>query len=128
MNYPEASIYSSAGSIYYTQLKDTLKATATYAAGRERFPDDLNLLLNETNFFLAEEETEKALNNLKLAAEIDETNPTIFFAIGAKYNEVVDDTSKTNEMRRGAFEQALTRHEEAIEACQKAIEITQLLL
>ena len=115
MNYPEASIYSSAGSIYYTQLKDTLKATATYAAGRERFPDDLNLLLNETNFFLAEEETEKALNNLKLAAEIDETNPTIFFAIGAKYNEVVDDTSKTNEMRRGAFEQATSAYKKSIE-------------
>ena len=119
--YPEkdtakaAGIYSSAGNIYYENLKDTAKAAATYVAGREKFPEDLNLLLNETNFFLAEEETEQALNNLKLAAEIDETNPTIFFAIGAKYNEVLDDTTKTKEMRRGAFEQAISAYNKSIE-------------
>lgn len=115
MNYPEPGIYSSAGNIYYTQLKDTLKATATFAAGREKYPDDLNLLLNETNFFLSEEQTEKALDNLQLAAKIDETNPTIFFAIGAKYNEVVDDTTKTDEIRGGAFERAAEAYIKSIE-------------
>lgn len=114
MGYPEPSIYSSAASIYYTHFNDAEKAASTYLAGRERYPEDLNLLLNETNFFLAEEETEKALNNLQLAAQIDETNPTIFFAIGAKYNEVVDDTSRTKEMREEAFVEASTAYKKSI--------------
>lgn len=115
MNYPEPSIYSSAASIYYNHFKDTIKAAGTYLAGREKYPTDLNLLLNETNFFLSESETEKALNNLQLAAQIDETNPTIFFAIGAKYNEVVDDTSRTAEMREEAFVEASTAYKKSIE-------------
>ena len=115
MQYPEPAIYTSLGNIYYNQDKNTEKALEIYAAGRERFPNDLNLLLNETNIFLSEGLTEQALDNLKLAAEIDKTNPTIFFAIGAKYNEVVDDTTKTAEMREAAFPEAVMAYDKAIE-------------
>lgn len=114
MNYPEPSIYSSAGNICYKYMNDRDKAEEMYLKGRDKYPDDLNLLLNETNFFLAEEETEKALNNLTLAAKIDESNPTIFFAIGAKYNEVVDDTTKTREMRQNAFIDASDAYKKSI--------------
>lgn len=115
MNYPEASIYTSLGNIYYIHDKDVDKAYATYAAGREKYPMDLNLLLNETNLFLSEGMTDKALNNLQMAAKIDESNPTIFFAIGAKYNEVVDDTTKTQEMRADAFLKAIEAYDKSIE-------------
>lgn len=115
MDYPEPSIYSSAGNIYYKEKDDADKAAAMYLAGREKYPEDLNLLLNETNFFLAMEETDKALNNLQLAAKIDENNPTIFFAIGAKYNEVVDDTTKSREVREGAFLEASKAYKKSIE-------------
>lgn len=115
MNYKEASVYTSLGNIYFNQDKDVDKALAVYAEGRTKFPMDLNLLLNETNLFLAEGMTDKALNNLKTAAEIDKENPTIFFAIGAKYNEVVDDTTKTAEVRNAAFEDAIVAYARAIE-------------
>jgi len=115
MDYQEPSIYTSLANIYYEQDKDTEKAIATFTDGRTKFPEDLNLLLNETNLFLAEGETEKALANLQLAAKIDETNPTIFFAIGAKYNEVVDDTTRTVEMRQDAFEKAAEAYIKSIE-------------
>lgn len=114
MNYPKPSIYSSLASIVHDQDKDVNKALEIYAAGREKYPSDLNLLLNETNLYLAEEMTEKALENLVLAAEIDTTNPTIFFAIGAKYNEVVDDTTKTDEMRFDAFDKAVEAYDKSI--------------
>jgi Tfp pilus assembly protein PilF len=114
MNYQEASVFTSLANIYYQQDKDVAKATAIFAEGRKRFPMDLNLLLNETNMFLSEGMTDKALDNLKTAAEIDESNPTIFFAIGAKYNEVVDDTTKTAEMRNDAFEKAIEAYDKAI--------------
>ncbi len=115
MDYPEASIYTSLANIYYKQDKDVEKALNVYGEGRMRYPKDLNLILNETNVFLAENMTEKALNNLELAAVIDKENPTIFFAIGAKYNEVVDDTTKTDEMREGAFVKATEAYDKSIE-------------
>lgn len=115
MDYQRASIYSSLASIYYVQEKDVTKALATYELGQEKFPGDLNLLLMETNVFLAEEMTEEALANLEKAAEIDVTNPTIFFAIGAKYNEIVDDTTRTQEMRQDAFNKAVIAYKKSLE-------------
>lgn len=115
MQYPKPGIYTSLASIYYEQDKNVEKAIEIYALGRERFPNDLNLLLMETNLYLGEAMTEKALNNLQLAAEIDTTNPTIFFAIGAKYNELVDDTTKTAETREDAFHNAVVAYERSIE-------------
>ncbi|MCB2219175.1 MAG: hypothetical protein KQI35_02185 [Bacteroidetes bacterium] len=114
MNYPKSSIYSSLAGINYNQDKDVEKALKVYEMGRERFPDDLNLLLNQTNMFLAEEMTEEALNNLEKAAEMDTTNATIFFAIGAKYNEIADDKSKSGEVREDAFLKAVNAYERSI--------------
>jgi tetratricopeptide (TPR) repeat protein len=65
--------------------------------------------------YLAEGQTEKALDNLKLAAKIDETNPTVFFAIGAKYNEVADDTLRPAEMREESFKNAAEAYKKSVE-------------
>ncbi|MCB0804454.1 MAG: tetratricopeptide repeat protein [Bacteroidales bacterium] len=118
MNYDKSSIYTSLANIYYKQDNDKDKALEVYAEGREKYPTDLNLLLNQTNLFLAEGMTDKALNNLEMAARIDTTNPTIFFAIGAKYNEVVDDTTKNEDMRKNAFNKAVNAYDKAIELDQ----------
>lgn len=115
MQYPRPSIYSSLADIYYKQDNDIEKAMEVYKLGRERFPMDLNLLLMETNLYLGEEMTEEALANLQEAARIDTTNPTIFFAIGAKYNEVVDDTTRSKEMREDAFNKAIIAYDKSIE-------------
>ena len=115
MDYQRASIYSSLASIYYLHDKDVTKALATYELGQEKFPDDLNLLLMETNVFLSEEMTEEALANLEKAAKIDVTNPTIFFAIGAKYNEIVDDTTRSQEMRDDSFNKAVNAYNKSLE-------------
>ncbi len=115
LNYQEASVYTSLGNIYYNQDKDIGKALEVFAEGRKIFPKDLNLLLNETNMFLSEGMTEKALANLQKAAEIDKDNPTIFFAIGAKYNEIVDDTVSTDQMKDDAFNKAVEAYNKASE-------------
>ncbi len=115
MDYPEPSIYSSIGNICYNQDKDVNKALEYFAMGRQKYPDNLNILLNETNIYLKENQTEKALENLKLAAKIDETNPTVFFAIGAKYNEIADDTLRPAEMREGAFMNAADAYKKSVE-------------
>jgi hypothetical protein len=115
MEYPQSGIYSSLANIYYKQDEDLKKAIEIYAIGRQRFPEDFNLLLNETNLFLGEDMTEEALSNLTKAAEIDTLNPSIFFAIGAKYNELADDTTRTDEARNDYFEGSVEAYERAIE-------------
>jgi hypothetical protein len=115
MNYPEPSIYSSMGNICYKQDKDVEKALHYFTMGRQKFPDNLTILLNETNIYLAEGQTEKALANLTLAAKIDEKNPTVFFAIGAKYNEIADDSTKTKEVREDSFFKAAEAYKKSVE-------------
>lgn len=115
MNYQKSSIYSSLAGIYYNQDKDVDMAMKTYQLGRERFPDDLNLLLNQTNIYLSEGMTKEALDNLETAAALDATNPTIFFAIGAKYNEISDDKDRDSAVREDAFHKAVQAYENAIE-------------
>lgn len=114
-DYPEPSIYVTMASVYYKQDRNIDSAIYYYNEGRRKFPTDLNIILNETNMYLAEGMTEKALDNLVLASTLDKSNPTIFFAIGAKYNEVVDDTTKSEEMRNSAFDQAVIAYDKAIE-------------
>lgn len=114
-DYPEPSIYVTMASIFYKQDKNIDSAIYYYTEGRKKYPEDLNIVLNETNLYLGEGMTQKALDNLVLASSIDKTNPTIFFAIGAKYNEVVDDTTKTEDMRNSAFDQAVIAYDKAIE-------------
>ncbi len=109
MNYPEPGIYSSLASIYYNQDHDVGKTD-----GRTKYPENLSLLLNETNFLLAEKQTDKALNNLELAARIDTTNATIFFAIGANYNQIVDDSATSFEMKKIAFVKAVDAYNRSI--------------
>ncbi len=114
MNYPEPGIYSALAGIYYKQDKNIEKAMQYYKLGRQRYPDDLNLILQETNLFLAENQTEKALANLQLAATKDTMNPTIFFAIGAKYNEIADDSTRADDVRKDAFEKAASAYKQSI--------------
>ncbi|MFU8844546.1 MAG: tetratricopeptide repeat protein, partial [Bacteroidales bacterium] len=115
MEYNQSGIYSSLANIYYTQDKDLKKAIGIYAIGRQRFPEDFNLLLNETNLFLGEDMTEEALDNLTKAAEIDTLNASIFFAIGAKYNELADDTTRSEETRKDYFDKSVVAYNKSIE-------------
>lgn len=115
MDYPEPSIYSSIGNICYKQDKDVENALKYFSLGRQKFPENLNILLNETNVYLAEGQTEKALENLQLAAKIDESNPTVFFAIGAKYNEIADDTTRSAAQREEYFKYAADAYKKSVE-------------
>ncbi|MCF8304491.1 MAG: hypothetical protein K9I94_14550 [Bacteroidales bacterium] len=64
-------------------------ALSVVKQGREKFPDNFNLIITETNIYLASGQTQKALKNLELALEKDTTNPTIYFAVGANYDQLI---------------------------------------
>lgn len=110
MGFQKPEVYTSMGDIYKAE-GDTAMALQTLAKGREIFPEDCNLLIAETNIYLATKEIEKALKNLKLALQCDRTNPSIFFAVGTLYDQMGDIPEATS-----AYENAILLKPDYFEA------------
>ena len=108
-----ATIYMSLSDIY-RQEKDSSQALKVIREGQQNYPDDLRLFLTETNIYLTFGDTEKALKNLNLASEKDTANPTVFFALGTIYDNISNDTSKSEKIRDEAFGNAVATYEKAI--------------
>lgn len=87
MGVEKADIYSSLSEIYKAE-GDTVTALQTIQKGRVVFPEDFNLLIGETNIYLATDEKEKAMTNLETALKMDSSNPSIFFAVGTIYDQM----------------------------------------
>jgi tetratricopeptide (TPR) repeat protein len=86
------------GGKYYSYLaklyendKDSVNYQNTVMAGRKAYPDDLNLILAETNLYLTKPGKEKeAITNLNAAIAKDPKNYNLQFALGATYEKMND--------------------------------------
>jgi len=114
LDYPEADIYTTLANIYYEQDGDVEKTIAMYGKGKEKFPLNVNILLSEINIYLKEGEIEKAIAGLVSAVELDPENPTVHFAIGAKYNEIAEDTLRPQEVRESDMKKAVDAYIQAL--------------
>jgi tetratricopeptide (TPR) repeat protein len=56
--------------------------------GRERYPDELSLLLEQAQIYLELGKKEELLASLMLAIEADPTNANLFFLIGKTYDDM----------------------------------------
>lgn len=101
MGVQKPDIYASLSEIYKAE-GDTAMALQTVAQGRKLFPEDFNLLIAETNIFLASNEKEKAMGDLETALKMDSSNPSIFFAVGTIYDQMGDIAKATS-----AYENAI---------------------
>lgn len=86
LKYKQPYIYTSLATIYKNE-KDTVKAMEVIQAGRKIYPDDFNILITETNFFLSRGDNEQAKKNLTMAIDKDPTNPQIYYAVGTTYDQ-----------------------------------------
>lgn len=102
IDYKQPYIYASLSNIYKAD-KDTLKAMQCVQEGRKRYPDDFNLLITETNFYLSRGDNANAQKNLQQAINKDPNNPTIYFAVGTTYDQM------------GRIDEAETNYKKAIE-------------
>ncbi len=84
MNFPQPLVFNSLSDVYLKE-KDTLQALATIQTGRVKYPDNFNLLIAETNIYLAAKQNDKAMANLQEAVKTDPLNPTIHYAVGVNY-------------------------------------------
>jgi tetratricopeptide (TPR) repeat protein len=72
------------------QMGDTTLAFSIVQQGRERFPDDVSILLEEAQLYLETGQNEKLLNSLLIAVKSDPTNANLFFLIGKCYDDKKD--------------------------------------
>lgn len=72
------------------QLGDTVRAMEILSTGREKFPNELSLLLEEAQTYLEKGETDKLQKSLLAAIEKDPENANLYFLLGKTYDDQKD--------------------------------------
>jgi hypothetical protein len=98
----------------YRQENDSSKALKVTRAGQKLHPNDLKLLLAETNIYLTFGNKAKALKNLTLATEKEPGNANVFFALGTIYDNLSSDISKPKNEREKYFDLAVNAYKSTI--------------
>lgn len=70
------------------QLGDTTLAFQIVDLGRQRFPDDLSILLEQAQLYLETDQKEELLTSLQQAVVADPENATLYFLIGKSYDDL----------------------------------------
>jgi Tfp pilus assembly protein PilF len=112
-NYRSVGVYKGLAEMYKLE-KDSAKAFAVLREGFKYFPGDYELFLEETNIYLAFNDTERALSNLKVAVQKDSTNFYIYNAIGNMYDRLYNDTTRSDEIHAMAEKEAVNAFSTAI--------------
>jgi hypothetical protein len=98
-------IYASLSDIYRFE-KDSASALRVIRDGLKIHPNNLQLVLSESNVFITFNDVPRALATLNMAAEKDSLNYLVFNAIGINYQKVYEDTTKSVQARTDAFKRA----------------------
>ncbi len=115
MEYDDPFLYASLSNIALFK-EDTTSARNYILEGRELYPDNLDLIFAEANIHIHTGDMEEAERVLDLAIERDPENPNLYFAFGANYDKMSQDTVYYDaEERAFAFEEAVKAYEQAIE-------------
>ncbi|HRY32269.1 MAG TPA: tetratricopeptide repeat protein [Bacteroidales bacterium] len=105
LGYKKANVYVSISNVYKA-LSDTSMALRMASDGRNLFKENLDLLITETNLYLAMKDMDKAKKNLYNAMEMDPTNPTIYFAVGTLWDSTGNFKEAENAYKRAIDIQA----------------------
>ncbi len=81
MNYGGAKTFDFLTNIYLNE-KDTANALLTINAGRQKYPDDNNLIIKGLNIYLSSGKDNEALEQLDAAIAKDPKNANLYFAKG----------------------------------------------
>lgn len=99
-NYPKAidyykkmlTIKQGGGTTYtslmnvYLAMKDSASAMDVLQKGRQSYPNDMNLVISETNYFLSSNQGSQALNNLNIAIQAKPTDANLYLVRGNIYD------------------------------------------
>ncbi len=115
MEYDDPFLYVSLSNIAMFK-QDTTAARDFILEGREHYPENLDLIFAEANIHIHTGDVREAERVLDLAIERDPENPSLYFAFGANYDKMSQDTVYYDrEEREFAFNEAVKAYENAIE-------------
>ncbi len=114
LEYDQPFIYTSLTNIALAH-GDTIMATEYVQEGRNKYPEELDLIFSEANIHIFTGNINQAREVLDLAIQKDPDNPHLYFAFGANYDRMSQDTTYTAEEREFAFDEAVKAYENAIE-------------
>ncbi len=114
MDYDQPFLYSSLANISIAKEKDE-EAAEWIKKGRERYPDNLDLIFAEANIYLTTGNIPEARKVLEIAIERDPENPNLHYAFAVNYDQMSRDTLFSEEEREFAYQEAIKAYETAIE-------------
>lgn len=85
----QANTYSSLMNVYLA-MKDTTAAVDILKKGRSSYPNDMNLVISETNYFLRVNKSQEALNNLNIAIQAKPTDANLYLVRGNIYDNLAN--------------------------------------
>lgn len=86
IGFNESDVYKNMA-LAYRNLENNDAMFATLRTGREKYPDDAGLMLEEINAYLSIGQGAKVVDDLKLLVGKDPTNYSIFFVLGTIYGD-----------------------------------------
>jgi len=113
--------YSSLVNVYLN-MKDSVGAMEVLKKGRATYPNDINLVITETNYFLKINNSKEALNNLNIALAAKPTDANLYLVRGNIYDNLANPKDAANkDMEKPKEYQKLIGQAEA--DYKKAIEL-----
>ncbi|MFW5758308.1 MAG: tetratricopeptide repeat protein, partial [Bacteroidota bacterium] len=112
--YDQPFLYSSLANIS-VQKENFEEATDWINKGRERYPENLDLIFSEANIYLTTGNIPEAERVLEIAIERDPDNPNLHYAFAVNYDQMSRDTLYSKEERQFAYNEAIKAYEKAIE-------------
>ena len=102
MEYDNAAIYQVMAS-YQKEDGDNAAAMEVLEKGLARYPENLNLLIDQLNIYLAEDRATEAIEKMEQAIQLDPTNAQLYFALANTY-EKTENRDKAEESYKKAIE------------------------
>ena len=112
-NAKSVDIYTSLTGIY-CQLKDYENAFKYLNLGRQFYPGNNKLFIAETNIYLSFDQKDKAISYLKSAMLVEPNNWTIYFSLGAIYDNYANDSQRPEYERKNFFNLARDQYLSAL--------------
>ncbi len=77
----------------YLMLKDTIGGMDVLKKGRAAYPNDINLVITETNYFLKTNNSKEALNNLNIALAVKPAEANLYLVRGNVFDNMANPKS-----------------------------------
>lgn len=115
IQFSEPDVYKNMA-LAYRNMEDLDNMMAILKVGREKYPDDSGLLLEEINSYLAQGKGARVVDDLKSLVEKDPSNYSIFFVLGTIYGDETNEAMYDKDKAEMYYEKAIELNPEYYDA------------